>query len=105
MEILPATSLLNILFHRNWIDDFNKQDMNNFIITNGYNEENPLENSDIEVRRLLLITHVLLTYFLEVGAGPRRRCNARNGYNSWWTLWRGRRSHEAAQYSQVRSQK
>ena len=50
MEILPATSLINILFHRNWIDDFNKQDMNNFIITNGYDEENPLENSDIEVQ-------------------------------------------------------
>lgn len=49
MEILPATSLFNILFHRNWIDDFNKQDMNNFIITNGYDEENALENSDIEV--------------------------------------------------------
>ena len=52
MEVLPATSLLSILFHRNWIDDFNKQDMNNFLISNGalYDEDKALENSGVEVK-------------------------------------------------------
>ena len=55
MEVLPATSLLSILFHRNWIDDFNKQDMNSFLISNGalYDEDKALENSDIEVKSIL----------------------------------------------------
>ena len=52
MEVLPATSLLSILFHRNWIDDFNKQDMNNFLISNGalYDEDKAIENSGVEVK-------------------------------------------------------
>ena len=50
MEILPATSLLSILFQRNLIDDFRNQEMNNFLIINGaVNEENAPESSDIEV--------------------------------------------------------
>ena len=56
MEILPATSLLNILFQRNLIDDFRNQEMNNFLITNGeVNEENAPESSDIEVGECYLI--------------------------------------------------
>ena len=56
MEILPATSLLNILFQRNLIDDFRNQEMNNFLITNGaVNEENAPESSDIEVGESYLI--------------------------------------------------
>ena len=52
MEILPATSLLSILFQRNLIDDFRNQEMSNFLITNGEvnDEENALENSDMEVK-------------------------------------------------------
>ena len=64
MEILPATSLLNILFHRNWIDDFNKQEMNNFIITNGYDEEKALENYDIEVAAYCILRLKLCEYFV-----------------------------------------
>ena len=56
MEILPATSLLSILFQRNLIDDFRNQEMNNFLITNGaLNEENVPESSDIEVGECYLI--------------------------------------------------
>ena len=52
MEILPATSLLNILFQRNLIDGFRNQEMSNFLITNGAEnvEENSFENSDLEVK-------------------------------------------------------
>ena len=57
MEILPATSLLSILFQRNLIDDFRNQEMNNFLITNGeVNEENAPESSDIEVGESHLIS-------------------------------------------------
>ena len=56
MEILPATSLLSILFQRNLIDDFRNQEMNNFLITNGeVNEENAPASSDIEVGESYLI--------------------------------------------------
>ena len=65
MEVLPATSLLSILFHRNWMDDFDNQDINKIPISNGtfYEEDNKLENSGVEVKEILNLQKIANTLF------------------------------------------